>query len=482
MLKRKNSDDDIEESGSKRAAIDLSLSSPLSKGSLDPVSLPNAEITSRAQPATDTDLAESANADPESAEPAASVTSADAVEEGKSSEVASEKPIIVSSHKLNVDPSTFIHIRLLVSLSDAVTIIGKGGKTIASIREATGVRLKVSDHYPGIFERIVNIKGSAEHVSKVLIPDRLMGSMIGKKGSRFREIEEASAAKLRAAESLLLPSTDRVLYVHGVADALHIALYYICTTYISHQEYLTTRPIFYNPAYALQQQQQQRYSGYGDGPGYPPHGQPSYNNYHSHQNYNSNNSYYRGPSSNYHNGPGGPGGPPMPPRDYGGHNLNYDSRQHNVQSYNTGILRYGEKVHLGNGAGPKVNMSANPSLNQAHQAAKNAARGQELTQDVMIPNNFVGTVIGKGGSKIKEIRHVSKAKVRVLDPIPDSEERLIQITGIPEANEMAIYMIHTVIETEKMRSASSRPTASNVDTGSRYDSITGNSNTEPPAF
>lgn len=317
---------------------------------------------------------------------------------------------------------------------------------------------------------------------QVLIPDRLMGSMIGKKGSRFREIEEASAAKLRAAENLLLPSTDRVLYVQGVADALHIALYYICTTYISHQEYLTTRPIFYNPAYALQQQQ--RYNGYGDGPGYPPHGQPPYNNYHSHQGYNSNNSYYRGPNSSYHNGPGGPGGPggpPIPPRDYAGQNLNYDSRQHNVQSYNTGILRYGEKVHLGNGTGPKVNLTANPSLNQAHQAAKNAVRGQELTQDVMIPNNFVGTVIGKGGAKIKEIRHVSKAKVRVLDPIPDSDERLIQITGIPEANEMAIYMIHTVIETEKMRSAS-RPTTSNVDTGSRYDSITGNSNTEPPAF
>jgi hypothetical protein len=168
MLKRKNSDDDIEEIGSKRAAIDLSLSSPLSKGSPGPVSLPNAETTSSTQPATDTDLAEVANpADPVSAEPAASGASAGAVEEGKSSEVASEKPIIVSSHKLNVDPSTFIHIRLLVSLSDAVTIIGKGGKTIASIREATGVRLKVSDHYPGVFERIVNIKGSAEHVSKV---------------------------------------------------------------------------------------------------------------------------------------------------------------------------------------------------------------------------------------------------------------------------------------------------------------------------
>ena len=170
ILKRKNDDDKIEENGYKRAAIDVSLSSPSSKSSPDTALPPNPEPTSSTQPAADTDLAEapnSANGDPESAEPAAAEASTGAAEEEKSSEVTGEKPIIVSSHKLNVDPSTFIHIRLLVSLSDAVTIIGKGGKTIASIREATGVRLKVSDHYPGVFERIVNIKGSAEHVSKV---------------------------------------------------------------------------------------------------------------------------------------------------------------------------------------------------------------------------------------------------------------------------------------------------------------------------
>lgn len=79
------------------------------------------------------------------------------------------KPAIVSSHKLNaeIDPATFIHIRLLVSLSDAVATIGKSGNTIAKIRDATGIRLNVSDFVPGIQDRVVNLKGSAEHVSKV---------------------------------------------------------------------------------------------------------------------------------------------------------------------------------------------------------------------------------------------------------------------------------------------------------------------------
>lgn len=170
MLKRKNSSDDTEAIGVKRAAIELELSSPPPKSPSETVSQPNAENSASIQSVGDSDNASVINnsdIDAESAKSAAPAVNAESAEKAKNSEVTSEKPMIVSSHKLNVDPSTFIHIRLLVSLPDAVSIIGKGGKTIASIREATGVRLKVSDHHPGIVERIVNIKGSAEHVSKV---------------------------------------------------------------------------------------------------------------------------------------------------------------------------------------------------------------------------------------------------------------------------------------------------------------------------
>lgn len=145
MLKRKNSDSD--ENGAKRAAVELSMSSPIQDtvGGDDDVN--------------DQDMHHA------SAEPASSSSSADP-NDGNTSR---SKPNIVSSHKLNVvvDPSTFIHIRMLVSLKEAVVIIGKGGSTIAKIREASGIRLNVSDHMPGITERVVNLKGSAEHVSKV---------------------------------------------------------------------------------------------------------------------------------------------------------------------------------------------------------------------------------------------------------------------------------------------------------------------------
>jgi len=56
-----------------------------------------------------------------------------------------------------------------------------------------------------------------------------MGSVIGKGGSKIKEIQEASGARLQASEAMLPGSTERVLSVSGVADAIHIAVYYIGT-------------------------------------------------------------------------------------------------------------------------------------------------------------------------------------------------------------------------------------------------------------
>jgi poly(rC)-binding protein 2/3/4 len=73
---------------------------------------------------------------------------------------------------------------------------------------------------------------------RLLIPHILIGSIIGKGGVRIREIQEASGARLNASESCLPLSTERSLVVLGVADAVHIAVFYVCTTLV---EQLTER-------------------------------------------------------------------------------------------------------------------------------------------------------------------------------------------------------------------------------------------------
>lgn len=365
----------------------------------------------------------------------------------------SSKPNIVSSHKLNVevDPSTYIHLRFLVNLKEAVIIIGRGGSTIAKIREASGIKLNVSDHAPGITERVVNLKGAAEHVAKaaglivrsinnepfdtpsatnakhytlkVLIPHTMMGAMIGKGGSRFREIEEASAAKLKALDLLLPQSTDRILQIYGVADAIHIAIYYVCTTYLSHKEYLRNqRPTFYNPISALS----------------PPNyysGMPPQGNYGNH---------YGQRPGDY--GPGGPRGPP------GGY---YNAPMQHIQPYNSGSSRYLERMQQGAGGmsnpATRIPITGNPSLQNAQNFAQNAERGKELKQDILIPNDYVGSVIGKGGAKINHLRQFSGSNIKINEPTPNSTERSLTIIGLPEANETAIYLINNVIENEKKR-------------------------------
>ena len=58
----------------------------------------------------------------------------------------------------------------------------------------------------------------------------MIGSIIGKGGVRIREIQEASGARLNASDSCLPLSTERSLVVLGVADAVHIATYYVGST------------------------------------------------------------------------------------------------------------------------------------------------------------------------------------------------------------------------------------------------------------
>jgi len=54
----------------------------------------------------------------------------------------------------------------------------------------------------------------------------------------------------------------------------------------------------------------------------------------------------------------------------------------------------------------------------------------------------MGTVIGKGGSSINEIRARSGAHIKISELESGASDRMITITGTPQANDMAIALIH----------------------------------------
>nr|OQO17230.1 hypothetical protein B0A51_15418 [Rachicladosporium sp. CCFEE 5018] len=79
--------------------------------------------------------------------------------------------------------------------------------------------------------------------------------------------------------------------------------------------------------------------------------------------------------------------------------------------------------------------------------------GEDIqTQNISIPADMVGCIIGRGGSKISEIRKTSGARISIAKaPHDDSGERMFTITGGPSANEKALYLLYENLESEKMR-------------------------------
>ncbi|ORY84836.1 hypothetical protein BCR37DRAFT_402160 [Protomyces lactucae-debilis] len=89
----------------------------------------------------------------------------------------------------------------------------------------------------------------------------------------------------------------------------------------------------------------------------------------------------------------------------------------------------------------------------ATATSKGVSKSKEkVTQQIYIPNDMVGAIIGKQGSKINEIRNLSGSHVKVNEPDPARvTERLITIEGTAEQNQLALYMLYQRLESEKRR-------------------------------
>lgn len=254
----------------------------------------------------------------------------------------------------------------------------------------------------------------------------MIGSIIGKGGVRIREIQDASGARLNASDSCLPLSTERSLVVLGVADAVHIATYYVGSTLF---EQLSER--FGGPAASA-------YASRSGGPaGVVPGGmqvvpyvpQPAGGNY-GHPDYHRR--IDRGPHTpgNAYGHPYAQGQPPQQqpavPMHYGG---------------SPSVGGYG-------GVGPQQPQQAGHAGPQSHagppvQPMQGMVPGQPLTQQIFIPNDMVGAIIGKGGAKINEIRQLSGSVIKINEPQDNSNERLVTITGTAECNQMALYMLYS---------------------------------------
>lgn len=67
------------------------------------------------------------------------------------------------------DESQWLHVRSVISSSEAATVIGKGGENVSQIRRMSGAKCTVSDYSKGAVERILTVSGAQDAVAKVKI-------------------------------------------------------------------------------------------------------------------------------------------------------------------------------------------------------------------------------------------------------------------------------------------------------------------------
>ena len=108
-------------------------------------------------------------------------------------------------------PAGNIHMRCLIVTQDASIIIGKGGSHVNEIREKSGARVMVSESIPGNPERILNVSGPLDAVSKV-ISDRLSSLLLHAHLSLY-------PIKKRLLDLLFAGSTMNLLMSHRCPEA-----------------------------------------------------------------------------------------------------------------------------------------------------------------------------------------------------------------------------------------------------------------------
>ena len=72
--------------------------------------------------------------------------------------------------------------------------------------------------------------------------------------------------------------------------------------------------------------------------------------------------------------------------------------------------------------------------------------GPIITTQVTIPKDLAGSIIGKGGHRVKQIRHESGASIKIDEPLEGSEDQIITITGTQDQIQNAQYLLQNSVK------------------------------------
>lgn len=334
------------------------------------------------------------------------------------------------------DSKVTLTIRLIMQGKEVGSIIGKKGEIVKRFREESGAKINISDG--SCPERIVTVTGNTSAIFKaftlickkfeewcsqfnegggggsrapitlrLIVPASQCGSLIGKGGSKIKEIRDVTGANIQVASEMLPNSTERAVTISGTCDAITQCIYHICCVMLESPPKGATIPYRPKPNVA--------------GPVILAGGQA----YTIQGNY------------------------AVPAQDMGGL----------AKSPLAGLAALGlgglAPTNTGGlnpaGIGKTLAALAGSQLRTSNQSRNQPATNQQ-SHEMTVPNELIGCIIGKGGTKIAEIRQISGAMIRISnceEREGGSTDRTITISGNPDSVALAQYLINMSVELQK---------------------------------
>ncbi|XP_033623916.1 poly(rC)-binding protein 3 isoform X9 [Fukomys damarensis] len=307
----------------------------------------------------------------------------------------------VSEGGLNVT----LTIRLLMHGKEVGSIIGKKGETVKKMREESGARINISEgNCP---ERIVTITGPTDAIFKAF-------AMIAYK------FEESTGAQVQVAGDMLPNSTERAVTISGTPDAIIQCVKQICVVMLESPPKGATIPYRPKPAST---------------PVIFAGGQVRADP-------------LAASTANLslllqH--------PPLPAYTIQGQyaipHPDQLTKLHQLAMQQTPFPPLGQT----NPAFPGEKLplhSSEEAQNLMGQSSGLEASPPASTHELTIPNDLIGCIIGRQGTKINEIRQMSGAQIKIANATEGSSERQITITGTPANISLAQYLINARLTSE----------------------------------
>ncbi|XP_023033034.1 poly(rC)-binding protein 3 isoform X2 [Drosophila willistoni] len=370
------------------------------------------------------------------------------------------------------DPSVTLTIRLIMQGKEVGSIIGKKGEIVNRFREESGAKINISDG--SCPERIVTVSGTTSaifsaftlitkkfeefndvgKVGKTQIPIRLIvpasqcGSLIGKSGSKIKEIRQTTGCSIQVASEMLPNSTERAVTLSGSAEQITQCIYQICLVMLESPPRGATIP--YRPKPQV------------TGPVILANGQAF-----------TIQGNYAVPTQEtcpvfplalatggLHAGISGLTDPLLKGAHLQGavpahhHHLQQmpDVAKNPLASLAALGLAGMNPASTGGINHTGSNPAALAALAGSQLRTANANRAQQQQHEMTVSNDLIGCIIGKGGTKIAEIRQISGAMIRISnceEREGGNTDRTITISGNPDSVALAQYLINMSVELQK---------------------------------